>query len=432
MSSQMMFLTLRNDETLAIMAEPSTAKEDSLKPHHLKHFVIQRMGSFTSAPKILNEDAQDSDIALPSRMTRSEILERCRCECVQPLLRRSFKGVVKDVGVNIADDFKILQINGVSKMCVQPLNSPDHIRIFQWNVLSQSLGTTSDSFICCPDDALEWANRRYQIVQEILEYAPDVICLQEVDHFKFLKTCLETQGYGGMFFPKPDSPCLYLDGNNGPDGCAVFYRRDKFDFVKSDTRVLEVWRVQSNQVAVAVVLRVKETGREFLVAGTHLKARSGALLSTLRNEQGKDLLDFVSSTAEGRPVILCGDFNAEPSEPIYRTVLSHQELNLGSAYADFSCETDIPSIDREPPYTTWKVRDEGEVCHTIDYVFYNKDVFAVNAILQFPTSDDIGEGRVPSFRYPSDHFSLCCDLRFHDQEKSEQSHAEELEGTSSL
>lgn len=196
-----------------------------------------------------------------------------------------------------------------------------------------ALGTTNDSFVCCPDDALEWGNRRYQIVQEILEYAPDVICLQEVDHFNFLKACLETQGYNGTFFPKPDSPCLYLDGNNGPDGCALFYRRDKFDFVRSDTRVLEVWRVQSNQVAVAAVLRVRETNREFLVAATHLKARKGALLSTLRNEQGKDLLDFVNATAEGRPVILCGDFNAEPTEPIYRTVLSHPELNLGSAYA---------------------------------------------------------------------------------------------------
>ncbi|XP_046735078.1 nocturnin isoform X2 [Diprion similis] len=432
MTSQMMFLTLRNDETLAIMTAPSTAKEDSLKPYHLQHFIIQRMGSFTSSPKILNEDAQDSDVNLPARMSRSEMLDRCRCEGVQPLLRRHFKGLIKDVDVNTADDFKMLQINAVPKTCVQPLKSPNKIRVFQWNVLSQSLGTTNDSFVCCPEDALEWGNRRYQIVQEILEYAPDVICLQEVDHFNFLKTCLETQGYTGTFFPKPDSPCLYLDGNNGPDGCALFYRRDKFDFVKSDTRVLEVWRVQSNQVAVVAVLRVRETGREFLVAGTHLKARKGALLSTLRNEQGKDLLNFVSSSAEGRPVLLCGDFNAEPTEPIYRTVLGYPELNLASAYADFSTDKDIPSMDREPPYTTWKVRDEGEVCHTIDYVFYNKNAFAVNAVLQFPTAEDIGEGRVPSYQYPSDHFSLCCDFRFQDQEITDQTHIEELKGISSL
>jgi hypothetical protein len=72
---------------------------------------------------------------------------------------------------------------------------------------------------------------------------------QEVDHFNFLKTVLGTQGYNGLFFPKPDSPCLYIKGNNGPDGCAIFFREDKFELLKTVTRVLEVWRVQSNQVS---------------------------------------------------------------------------------------------------------------------------------------------------------------------------------------
>lgn len=51
-----------------------------------------------------------------------------------------------------------------------------------------------------------------------------------------------------MFYPKPDSPCFYIDGNNGPDGCAIFFRRNKFDLIKSECRILEIWRVQSNQV----------------------------------------------------------------------------------------------------------------------------------------------------------------------------------------
>jgi nocturnin len=71
-----------------------------------------------------------------------------------------------------------------------------------------------------------------------------------VDHFNFLRTVLGTQGYSGMFFPKPDSPCLYIKGNNGPDGCAIFFREEKFELLRTETRVLEVWRVQSNQVSV--------------------------------------------------------------------------------------------------------------------------------------------------------------------------------------
>lgn len=52
-----------------------------------------------------------------------------------------------------------------------------------------------------------------------------------------------------MFFPKPDSPCMYIKDNNGPDGCAIFFRSNRFELVKCETRVLEVWRVQSNQVS---------------------------------------------------------------------------------------------------------------------------------------------------------------------------------------
>lgn len=103
----------------------------------------------------------------------------------------------------------------------------------------------------------------------------------------------------------------------------------------------------SFQVAILVILKDKQTEQEICVCTTHLKARSGALLSALRNEQGKDLLEFVAQHSGGRPIVLSGDFNAEPSEPIYSTVLSHDLLQLCSAYSQ-------PS--GEPPYTTWKIR----------------------------------------------------------------------------
>lgn len=42
---------------------------------------------------------------------------------------------------------------------------------------------------------------------------------------------------------------------------------------------------------------------------------------------------------------------------------------------------DVSRVDilasQEPPFTTWKIREDGEVCHTIDYVFYSQDKFKV-------------------------------------------------------
>lgn len=74
--------------------------------------------------------------------------------------------------------------------------------------------------------------------------------LQEVDHFEFLNKTLSTQGYQGLFFPKPDSPCLYVKDNNGPDGCAIFFRKSKFEMLKSKKLVLPVWTISSNQVCI--------------------------------------------------------------------------------------------------------------------------------------------------------------------------------------
>lgn len=298
----------------------------------------------------------------------------------------------------------------------------------------------------CPQEALTWECRKYQILQEIIQTNPDVICLQEVDHFKFLQGMLSTLGYEGVFFPKPDSPCLYIEENNGPDGCAIFYRSSKFEMLSCMTRVLEVWRVQSNQVAVAAILRVRETGFEYCLGTTHLKARHGSLLSKLRNEQGKDLMRFVKDVAQGRPILLCGDFNAEPSEPVYSTILNNKDLGLTSAYAELLSKASSPdkskSIDddlgqkdnagsgeenvpltraeimasHEPNYTTWKIREDGgEVCHCIDYVFYSKNKFNVENCLLFPDSVEVGKNRVPSFRYPSDHFSLVCDFQIRNE-----------------
>lgn len=419
------------------------------------------MGSFTSAPQIKNVDYQDDQLEISDGMSIPDLVEYCRIARGQDrpqLVKRKFLRPDECNGQpDLNDGFRMLKLDAISKTCSEPRTNPAQLRIFQWNMLSQTLGMHNDGFVRCPADALTWECRRFQLVQEIVQHNPDIICLQEVDHFKFLQKILATQNYEGVFFPKPDSPCLYINDNNGPDGCAVFFKKGRLELVNHFTRILEVWRVQSNQVAIAALFRTCDTNQEICVTTTHLKARKGALLSKLRNEQGKDLLCFIDGVAEKRPVILCGDFNAEPIEPIYSTVLNYKPLGLASAYSDLlaqelpllSDENDrnvinnglvssvlqhrssvdsnhsvdddcsISSAGRtkaeqsaayEPAYTTWKIREEGEVCHTIDYVFYSKDKVTVKNCLMFPSGEEISPDRTPSYQYPSDHFSLVCDF----------------------
>jgi len=354
-------------------------------PKQVLQYLV-RMGSFTSAPVVAAGDSQDQHLTFP-QMSEAELLGRCSTElaCLPAPINRSFR--------NYSAQHTNTNTNTESS------SDTSNIRILQWNHLSQTLGTKNDKFVCCPTEALDWDTRRWRLIQEIVRYSPDVICLQEVDHFKLLETALGSIGYTGRFVPKPDSPCIYLAENNGPDGCAVFVRDDKFDILDQQQRILEVWRVQSNQVVLALNLRHRSSGSELTVATTHLKARQGALLSTLRNEQGKDLLNWLSETAADRPLLLSGDFNADPSEPVYTSMTSHPTLPLDSAYR----------LD-EIEYTTWKIRETGEQKHVLDYIFHSEHL-SPTAVLDMPSEEEVGENRFPSLAFPSDHLSLVADFQ---------------------
>lgn len=173
----------------------------------------------------------------------------------------------------------------------------------------------------------------------------------------------------------------------------------------------------TNQVAIVQTLTCEATGRQFCVAVTHLKARSG--WERLRSAQGADLLQRLRSiTSQGGPVsqdqaapgsiplVVCGDFNAEPTEEVYRR-FSSSPLGLNSAYKLLSSDGQT-----EPAYTTWKIRPSGESCSTLDYIWYSHDALSVDCLLDIPTEEQIGPDRLPSYHYPSDHLSLVCDLSF--------------------
>ncbi|XP_061643098.1 nocturnin-like isoform X2 [Phyllopteryx taeniolatus] len=290
------------------------------------------------------------------------------------------------------------------------------IRVIQWNILAQALGEGKDGFIRCPLEALNWKERKYLILEEILTYRPDIVCLQEVDHYyDTFQPIMASLGYHGSFLAKPWSPCLDVEQNNGPDGCALFYRRSRFSLQTTINLRLSAMMLPTNQVAIVQVLNCRLTGQQLCVAVTHLKARSG--WERLRSAQGADLLQSLQSlTAKNRgshvqsggtnPLVVCGDLNAEPSEDVYRRFRS-SPLGLDSAYKLLSTDGQT-----EPPYTTWKIRSSGESCSTLDYIWYTRNVLSVDCLLDIPTEEQIGPDRLPSFHYPSDHLSLLCDISF--------------------
>lgn len=60
-----------------------------------------------------------------------------------------------------------------------------------------AIGTKIDKFELSDPRALDWASRRWRILEEIIIHQPDVVCLQEVDHFPFISSALSSIGYSG-------------------------------------------------------------------------------------------------------------------------------------------------------------------------------------------------------------------------------------------
>lgn len=251
---------------------------------------------------------------------------------------------------------------------------------------------------------MAWSNRKHCSLQEILNYNPDIISLQEVDHFSdFYLPQLQELGYEGIFLPKEDSPCLKFADNSGPDGCAFFVDKERFILEESqEITLLDQEDKPTNQVALLVKLFDKKEKKGLCCVVTHLKAKPG--FKDLRAAQGKSILKSLTNfvETENPEVLICGDFNAEPSEPVYSVLEEgNDSYSFQSAYKTAS--------QSEPNFTTFKVRPNGEVKHTIDYVWHSSNL-QVTGYLETPDEDDIGSDGLPCMSYPSDHLSLIFDF----------------------
>lgn len=80
---------------------------------------------------------------------------------------------------------------------------------------------------------MAWNYRKRNLLRQLLSHGADIMCLQEVqsDHYHdFLNLEMSKAGYTGIYKKKTGE--IFTGSTYAIDGCATFYRKDRFQLVK--------------------------------------------------------------------------------------------------------------------------------------------------------------------------------------------------------
>ncbi|MBA0824065.1 hypothetical protein Goarm_020750 [Gossypium armourianum] len=349
------------------------------------------------------------------------------------------------------------------------LSSSGTFTVLSYNILSDSYAS-SELYSYCPSWALSWPYRRQNLLREIVGYRADIVCLQEVqcDHFdEFFAPELDKHGYQALYKRKTNE--VYSGNIHTIDGCATFFRRDRFSHVKkyevefnkaaqsltevavqTTQKKVALNRLVKDNVALIVVLEAKFTNqgadnpgkRQLLcVANTHVNVQQE--LKDVKIWQVHTLLKGLEKIAASAdiPMLVCGDFNSVPGsaphsllamgkvDPLHpdllvdplailrpHSKLTHQ-LPLVSAYSallrgiGLGLEQQRRRMDpatNEPLFTNC-TRD---FIGTLDYIFYTADSLTVESLLELLDEDSLRKDTaLPSPEWSSDHIALLAEFR---------------------
>ncbi|MFN8301558.1 MAG: endonuclease/exonuclease/phosphatase family protein [Saprospiraceae bacterium] len=240
------------------------------------------------------------------------------------------------------------------------------------------------------DDA--WPKRREFLAAQIGFYAPDVFGIQEGLHHQVEFLAQQLPQYAWVGAGRDD-------GRQAGEYSALFYRRDRFQLLDSGTFWLSEtpgqpskgWDAALNRVCTYALLRDSATGQQLWVFNTHFdhmgqeaRRQSAALIIQKIREKNP----------ENKPVVVMGDFNAEPSEaPV--AVMKNTLIDTREA-------SETPAFGPSGTFNGFKFREP--VTRRIDYIFAGGTGLRVLRHAVLSDSKDC--------HYPSDHLPVLTDISF--------------------
>lgn len=346
----------------------------------------------------------------------------------------------------------------------KPASNGPRFRVVTYNVLAE-IYATQQQYPYTDFWALSWDYRFQNMLREIMDASPDVICLQEIqaDHYEtHVYAAFSDAGYEGVYKQKTRQS-MGLAGK--VDGCALFWRRSKFHLVesysiefnevaqrqattmlglnpRSEEGIQFLNRLSKDNVAQLVVLEMiqqSSLGRssqqreisQVCIANTHLYSNKD--FPDVKLWQSWQLLQelesFIVSRDANLPLIICGDFNSTPDTAVY-DLLSRQTVHPGHPDVNIATSDDIPNVlpdamsithsfqlgsayqavlGEEPWVTNYTQNFKG----VLDYVWYSVPNLRPLAVAPIPEEKELTKhgDALPSTEYSSDHVMLIADFQ---------------------
>lgn len=239
-----------------------------------------------------------------------------------------------------------------------------------------------------PSDAPNhWENRKEWVAGMIHYFQPEVVGLQEVlvNQLNDLKALLPDYGVIG---------CGRDDGKEQGEYSAILYHKSKLALLDEKTLWLSQtpetpgsmgWDAVCNRVLTKGIFKVKSSGKQLVVFNTHFdhvgqEARRESALMVKRE---------VAKYADKHPVMVMGDFNADPGSNVYHLLVEDSPLKDAMELATYQYGPQ------------WTFHGFGSVPvaerQRIDYVFVTN---RLRVVKHLHLSDQRGD------RFPSDHLPV--------------------------
>jgi len=254
----------------------------------------------------------------------------------------------------------------------------------------------------------------------ILSQCPDVVTLQEVDHYNYFEELFMPLGYSGVLNLKPMPTCETGNGTYGSDGVAIFWNKKRFRRINSES--LELYDRKQNKVSgqrvIILVLEDMSTSTKFVVATGHFKSGDEDKHKPMKREHIDEVFDKLNKDHEGKPVIFAMDFNTDVASDAFQYFQGRAMGEWATDKIVFESAYELNDTDH---FTTIKKRIGGdqpgkigdEKHHTIDFIFHSRKLKCTGT-LSIPHKNDILKATdnlgLPWWRYPSDHIMPGADL----------------------